>query len=129
MHVVIENVMYCAIMTTHVVMVDVCKDFDMSIFKMESLRNRLRYLDGVKTIKILTGGILLMVTWSKFNFHDLTELRPRKVNYMLLRHRPRHLQPPASKIFIAFQVFTLKNRLYIANCQFRSAVICRHFVC
>ena len=37
--------------------------------------------------------------------------------------------PPASKIFIAFQVFTLKNRLYIANCQFRSAVICRHFVC
>ena len=37
--------------------------------------------------------------------------------------------PPASKIFIAFPVFTLKNRLYIANCQFRSAVICRHFVC
>ena len=25
MHVVIENVMYCAIMTTHVVMVDVCR--------------------------------------------------------------------------------------------------------
>ena len=32
--------------------------------------------------------------------------------------------PPASKIFIAFPVFILKNRLYIANCQFRSAVIC-----
>ena len=36
---------------------------------------------------------------------------------------------PASKISIAFPVFTLKKRLYIANCQFRSAVICRHFVC
>ena len=33
--------------------------------------------------------------------------------------------PPASTIFITFSVFTLKNRLYIANCQFRSAVICR----
>ena len=38
-------------------------------------------------------------------------------------------KPPASKIFIAFPVFTFKNCLYIANCQFRSAVICRHFVC
>ena len=28
---------------------------------------------------------------------------------------------PASKIFIAFSVFAFKNRLYIANCQFRSA--------
>ena len=37
--------------------------------------------------------------------------------------------PPASKIFIAFPVFTFENRLHIANCQFRSAVICRHFVC
>ena len=36
---------------------------------------------------------------------------------MFLRHRPHHLQPPASKIFIAFPVFTLKNHLYIANCQ------------
>ena len=35
---------------------------------------------------------------------------------------------PASKIFIAFPVFTLKNPLYIENCQFRSAVICCHFV-
>ena len=33
LHVVIEYVMYCAIMMTHVVIVDVCKDFDMSIFK------------------------------------------------------------------------------------------------
>ena len=51
-HVVIENVMYCAIMTTHVVMIQVCKDFDMSIFKKEQLRNQLRYLDWGKTIKI-----------------------------------------------------------------------------
>ena len=29
----IENTTYCAIMTTHVVMAYVCKDFDMSIFK------------------------------------------------------------------------------------------------
>ena len=53
----------------------------------------------------------------------------QKINYMFLRHRPHHLQPPASNIFIAFPVFTLKNCLYITNCQFRSAVICRHFVC
>ena len=50
-------------------------------------------------------------------------LRTKKNNYMFLRYRPHHLQPLASKIFIAFQVFTLKNRLYIVNCQFRSAVI------
>ena len=47
-HVVIENVMYCAIMT-----VDACKDFDMSILKKELLWNQFRYLDDVKTIKIL----------------------------------------------------------------------------
>ena len=55
--------------------------------------------------------------------------KAKKINYMFLRHRQRHLQPPASKIFIAFPIFTLKNSLYIANCQFKSAVICRHFVC
>ena len=32
-HVVIENVMYCAIMTTQVTIIDVYKDFDISIFK------------------------------------------------------------------------------------------------
>ena len=42
-------------------------------------------------------------------------IRPKKINNMFLRHRPRHLQPPASEIFIAFPVFTLKNCLYIAN--------------
>ena len=57
-----------------------------------------------------------------------SQVRPKKINYMFLRHRPRHLQPPASKIFISFPVFTLKNCLYIANCQSRSAVICRHFI-
>ena len=31
------------------------------------------------------------------------------INYMFLMHHPRHLQPPSSKIFIAFSVFTLKN--------------------
>ena len=44
-------------------------------------------------------------------------IRPKKINYMFLRHRPHHFQPPASKNFIAFSVFTLKNRLYIANCR------------
>ena len=29
---------------------------------------------------------------------------------MFLRHRPRHFQPPASKIFIAFQLVNVKNR-------------------
>ena len=29
------------------------------------------------------------------------------------------------KIFIQFPVFTLKNYLYIVNCQFKLAVICR----
>ena len=43
-------------------------------------------------------------------------------NELYVSQEPRHLQPPASKIFIAFPVFTL-------NCQFRSAVISRHFVC
>ena len=36
-------------------------------------------------------------------------LRPKKINYMFLRHHPHHLQPSASKIFIAFPVFTLKK--------------------
>ena len=63
-------------------------------------------------------------------FSQLTPTtKAKKINYMFLRHPPRHLQPPASKIVIAFPVFTLKNRLYITNCQFKSAVICRHFVC
>ena len=65
-----------------------------------------------------------------FFFHYslfLFNLRPKKLNYMFLRHRPIHLQPPAPKIFISFPVFILKNRLYIGNCQFRWAVICRHF--
>ena len=28
---------------------------------------------------------------------------------MFLRHRPRHFQPPASKIFIAFQLINVKK--------------------
>ena len=60
-------------------------------------------------------------------------IRPQKVNYTLLyvsQAQPASTSPPlASKIFIAFPVFTLKNLLYIVNCQFRSAVICLHFVC
>ena len=40
--------------------------------------------------------------------HVICKVRPKKNNYMFLRHRPHHLQPPASKIFIAFTVFTLK---------------------
>ena len=33
------------------------------------------------------------------------------------------MSPPCIKYFIAFLVFTLKNRLYIANFQFNLAVI------
>ena len=62
------------------------------------------------------------------NLHFL-RVRPKKMNYMFLRHCLRHLQPPASKIFIAFPAFTLKNHVYIADCHLRLAVICRHFVC
>ena len=36
---------------------------------------------------------------------------------------------PTFKIFIPFPVFTLKNHLYVTNCQFKLAVICCHFVC
>ena len=49
-----------------------------------------------------------------------TDKAKKKINYMFLRHRPSHLQPPASKIFIALPVFTLKNRLFFVNCQFES---------
>ena len=49
-------------------------------------------------------------------------VRPKKVNYVS-QAPPASPSTPASKIFIAFLVFTLKNRLYIANCQFRSAII------
>ena len=49
-------------------------------------------------------------------------------NYMFLRHCPHQLQPPRIKNF-ALPVFTLKNCLYIYNCQFKLAIICCHFVC
>ena len=62
---------------------------------------------------------------SNISCYRVTQLRPKKINYMFLRHRPRHFQPPRIKNFYNISVFTLKNRLYIANCQFRSAVICR----
>ena len=45
---------------------------------------------------------------TKASENTVKELRPKKINYMFLRHRPRHFQPPASKIFIACSVFTLK---------------------
>ena len=53
-------------------------------------------------------------------------LRPKQINYIFLRHRSHHLQvqPPTSEIFIPFPVFTLKNHLYIAYCQFKLAIIC-----
>ena len=56
-------------------------------------------------------------------------IRPKKLIICFSGTARVTFNPPASKIFIAFSVFTLKNRLYIGNCQFRSAVICRHFVC
>ena len=37
--------------------------------------------------------------------------KAKKMNYMFLRHRPRHVQPPHQNFFFAFLVFTLKNRL------------------
>ena len=43
---------------------------------------------------------------------------------MFLRRRPRHFQPPASKIFIAFQLINVKNCHQITNYQFNLAAIC-----
>ena len=52
-------------------------------------------------------------------------IRIKKINYMFLMHCPRHLQPPRIKnIYCISSMHAEKN---IANCQFRSAVICRHF--
>ena len=42
---------------------------------------------------------------------------------MFLTLCPRQLQPPTSNIFNPFPVFTLKNCLYISNCQFKLAII------
>ena len=60
---------------------------------------------------------------------NILNLRPKKLIICFSGTARVTFNPPAPKIFIAFPVFILKNRLYIANCQFRSAVICRHFVC
>ena len=49
--------------------------------------------------------------------------KAKKINYMFLRHRPHHLQPPAPKIFIAFPVFILKNHLYVTNCLSFSTIL------
>ena len=38
-------------------------------------------------------------------------------------HRPQHFQPPASKIFITFQLINVKNRRHIVNYQFNLAAI------
>ena len=56
-------------------------------------------------------------------------LRPKKLILCFSGTLLSHSTPTASKIFIAFPVLTLKNCLNIANCQFWSDVICRHFVC
>ena len=40
-----------------------------------------------------------------------------------------HLQPPTSKILVAFPVFALKNHLYIVSCQFNLATSFCYFVC
>ena len=39
------------------------------------------------------------------------------------------IQPPTSKIFVTFIEFTLKNCIYIVDCQVNLAIICPHFVC
>ena len=54
-------------------------------------------------------------------------LRPKRINYMFLRHTCITFNPPVSKIFILFPVFTLKN--HVVNCQFNLAIICHHLVC
>ena len=42
-----------------------------------------------------------------------TNVRPRKVNYMILRHRPRHLQPPRIKNFYCISSFhTQKSSIH-----------------
>ena len=85
------------------------------------------------SVTVIYCALILFTTQLESIYNNMlaksVSIRPQKVNYMFLRHRPHQLQPSASKIFIAFPVFTLKNLLYIANCQFRSAVICLHFVC
>ena len=37
------------------------------------------------------------------NHPGKVSLRPEKINYMFLRHRPRHLQPPHQKFLLHFQ--------------------------
>ena len=56
-------------------------------------------------------------------------LRPKKIIICFSGTARVTFNSPAPKIFIAFPVFILKKGLYVVNCQFRSAVICRHFVC
>ena len=41
---------------------------------------------------------------------------------------PASLSPPASKIFIAFQLINMKNRRHIVNYQFNLAAICLFMV-
>ena len=61
---------------------------------------------------------------------SLYNCKAKKFNNIFFQSTARVIfNPPASKFFIAFPVFTLKNRLYIANCHFRLAVICCLFVC
>ena len=64
----------------------------------------------------------------KFSIHSSqSHILPPKKLYV---SQATHLQPPASKIFIAFTVNHIeKSYIYITNCQFHLAVICCPFVC
>ena len=78
---------------------------------------------------ILNGSVMYLIVYKLLYFLDLSVtlmllLQPKFVWPIL-----HHLEPSASKNFIAFPLFTLKNDLYIANCQFKLAVIYCHSVC
>ena len=55
-------------------------------------------------------------------------LKAKKIYFTFFRHRPRHLQTPTSKIFIALAELTLKNHLYIINCKYNLVAIFGFFL-
>ena len=55
-------------------------------------------------------------------------LRPKKNNYMFLRHRLHHLQPPHQKFSLYFQ-YLHKKLSVLYQLSVNWAAICRHFVC
>ena len=56
----------------------------------------------MKMISSLTVSLMVtsLLSWTNVQFQS----KAKKINDMFLGHRPRHLELPASKIFIAFSV-------------------------